>query len=166
MAHERLGIVDPESGHQPLLDPAGDVALAVNGEIYNHRSLRREIPDYAFTTASDCEVNLAMYPDQGEKFVSQLDGMFAFVLSDSRDCSFFAARDHMGIVPLCYRRDANSTVYGARVSGFELSLPVDGYTTENSVSGELGRRSGGCWGHVRRGLFEAKEKGIIGTAER
>jgi len=125
LAHERLGIVDPESGHQPLLDPSGQVALAVNGEIYNHRALRAELADYGFSSASDCEVILPLYFAHGEDCVQHLDGMFAFVLSDARDGSFIAARDHMGIVPLYYGRDASGALWFASEMKAIATLPVD-----------------------------------------
>ena len=107
LAHERLGIVDPESGQQPLLDPTGNVALVVNGEIYNHKAIRARYPDYPFKTGSDCEVILPLWEDLGPELVHELDGMFAFVLCDARTGAVFAARDHMGIVPLYigYGRD-------------------------------------------------------------
>jgi len=100
LAHERLGIVDPESGHQPLL--GGDRALAVNGEIYNHTALRASFGDYPFTTHSDCEVILPLYEAKGDDCVHDLDGVFAFVLSDARTGDFLVARDPMGVVPLYY----------------------------------------------------------------
>ena len=66
LAHERLAIVDPESGRQPLFSPDGKLVLAVNGEVYNHQDLRRSYPGYGFMTGSDCEVILALYRDKGE----------------------------------------------------------------------------------------------------
>ena len=81
MAHERLAIVDPASGRQPLLSPDGKLILAANGEIYNHRELRKQFEgNYAFRTQSDCEVLLALYRDQGVHFLDQLNGIFGFAL--------------------------------------------------------------------------------------
>jgi asparagine synthase (glutamine-hydrolysing) len=101
IAHERLAIVDPESGSQPLQTPDGKITLAVNGEIYNHESLRKQLKGpYTFSSKSDCEVILPLYVEQGVQCINDLEGMFAFVVFDSRDNSFFAARDHMGIIPL------------------------------------------------------------------
>ncbi len=102
LAHERLGIVDPGSGKQPLLDDTGDLALVVNGEIYNHRALRSRYPDYPFRTGSDCEVILPLWKELGPACVHELDGMFAFVISNAKTGEVYAARDHMGIVPLYY----------------------------------------------------------------
>jgi len=106
LGHERLGIMDPESGDQPLLDTSGDVAIAVNGEIYNHGDLRKTFSDYKFKTGSDCEVILPLYHKHGEKnigeWVSQLDGQFAFVLSDASKGFYMAARDPIGIASLYY----------------------------------------------------------------
>jgi len=105
LAHERLAIVDPKSGSQPLYSPDGKVVLAVNGEIYNHQELRNSLPHYNFATQSDSEVVLALYLEKGPRFVEDLNGIFGFALYDSREDSFFVARDHMGIIPLYYGRD-------------------------------------------------------------
>jgi len=101
LAHERLAIVDVLHGAQPLLSPGGGQALAVNGEIYNHRELRETLRQpYAFTTESDCEVILSLYRERGADFVDELNGIFAFVLFDDERGRYLIARDHMGIVPL------------------------------------------------------------------
>ncbi|MBB3226944.1 asparagine synthase (glutamine-hydrolyzing) [Luteibacter sp. Sphag1AF] len=104
LVHERLAIVDPASGAQPLRSPDGELALAVNGEIYNHRELRRDSA-YPFTTASDCEVINALYREHGVDFLDQLNGMFAFALWDSAKRRFLIARDPMGVVPLYWGHD-------------------------------------------------------------
>ncbi|MFZ4260672.1 asparagine synthase B [Sphingobacterium sp. HJSM2_6] len=106
LAHERLAIVDPKSGSQPLFSPDGQVVLAVNGEIYNHQELRNSLPNYQFSTLSDSEVILALYLEKGVSFVEELNGIFGFALYDGRDDSFFVARDHMGIIPLYKGTDA------------------------------------------------------------
>jgi asparagine synthase (glutamine-hydrolysing) len=101
LAHERLAIVDVLHGAQPLLNPAGTHALAVNGEIYNHRALRAGLrDDYEFRTESDCEVILALYREHGAALVGMLNGIFAFVLYDAERGRYLIARDHLGIVPL------------------------------------------------------------------
>ena len=105
LAHERLAIVDPQSGSQPLYSNDGQVVLVVNGEIYNHQELRNSLPGYEFKTASDSEVILALYLQRGVSFVEELNGIFSFALYDSRDGSYFIARDHMGVIPLYYGRD-------------------------------------------------------------
>src|SRR5690606_11395906 len=105
LAHERLAIVDPKSGSQPLFSPDGKVVLAVNGEIYNHQELRKTLPNYQFSTQSDSEVILALYLEKGPSFVEQLNGIFGFALYDAREDSFFIARDQMGIIPLYYGKD-------------------------------------------------------------
>src|SRR5690606_38454621 len=97
LAHERLAIVDPKSGSQPLFSPDEQIVLAVNGEIYNHQDLRNSLPNYQFSTQSDSEVVLALYLEKGPSFVEELNGIFGFALYDGRDDSFFIARDHMGI---------------------------------------------------------------------
>tara|TARA_B100000575_G_C23143582_1_gene666593 strand:+ start:3301 stop:4968 length:1668 start_codon:yes stop_codon:yes gene_type:complete len=101
LAHERLAIVDPTSGKQPILSDDGNNIVAVNGEIYNHKFLRsNKLTDYNFKTNSDCEVLLALYKKKGIDFLNELNGIFAFALYDSLNDKFFLARDHMGIIPL------------------------------------------------------------------
>ena len=101
MAHERLSIVDPASGSQPLRSDDNKVVLAVNGEIYNHRKIRAKYQGkYNFRTGSDCEVILALYKDKHTDFLEDLNGIFAFTLFDEETGFYMAARDHMGIIPL------------------------------------------------------------------
>ncbi|MBX2802684.1 MAG: asparagine synthase B [Myxococcales bacterium] len=110
IAHERLAIVDPTSGEQPLKSPDGRYVLAVNGEIYNHRSLRAEHSEWRFLTGSDCEVLLPLYARHGEAFLDQLLGMFAFVLVDTQTGDWLIARDAAGIIPLYVGRDERGTL--------------------------------------------------------
>ncbi len=112
-SHERLAIVDPTSGKQPLFTKDGKVVLAVNGEIYNHRELRAEFPDYEFLTQSDCEVILALYRRHGKDFLEKLNGIFAFALYDSETGVYLVGRDHMGICPLYQGWDRNGNYYVA-----------------------------------------------------
>ena len=94
LAHERLSIVDPQSGGQPLYSPDHKQILAVNGEIYNHRDIRERYKEkYIFQTGSDCEVILALYRDKGYDFLEELNGIFAFALYDSERDEFLIARD-------------------------------------------------------------------------
>lgn len=112
LAHERLAIVDPASGKQPLFNADGTIVLAANGEIYNHRELRSKLKNsYAFKTASDCEIILALYEEKGPAFVDELNGIFGFALYDSNKDIFLVARDHMGIIPLYRGWDKNGTIY-------------------------------------------------------
>ena len=112
LVHERLAIVGVDSGAQPLLSPEGTQALAVNGEIYNHRQLRAALEaDYAFQTHSDCEVILPLYRKYGHDFLNQLEGMFAFVLWDDAAGRWLVARDPIGIIPLYYGHDAHGNLY-------------------------------------------------------
>ncbi|MET0934975.1 MAG: asparagine synthase B [Luteibacter sp.] len=104
LVHERLAIVDPASGAQPLRSPEGDLALAVNGEIYNHRELRAA-SDYAFTTGSDCEVINALYRAEGTGFLGKLNGIFAFALWDTGRQRVVIARDALGVCPLYWGHD-------------------------------------------------------------
>ena len=130
LAHERLSIVDPESGGQPLFSPDRKQVLAVNGEIYNHQEIRRRYAGkYEFQTGSDCEVILALYREMREKMgtdnsltsspspltsmLEQLSGIFAFVLYDEEKDEFLIARDPIGVIPLYIGYDSDGTVYVA-----------------------------------------------------
>ena len=114
LAHERLAIVDPLSGGQPLFSPDGKQVLAVNGEIYNHKEIREKYKDeYEFQTGSDCEVILALYRKKGLDFLEDLNGIYAFALYDVEKNAFLVARDHVGVIPLYIGRDADGTVYVA-----------------------------------------------------
>ena len=114
MAHERLAIVDPTSGKQPILSDDNTKAIAVNGEIYNHLELRDNFAkDYNFRTDSDCEIILALYKKNKYDFLNQLNGIFAFALYDSDNDTYFIARDHMGIIPLYIGWDEKGTLYVA-----------------------------------------------------
>ena len=112
LAHERLAIVDPTSGKQPILSEDGLKAIAVNGEIYNHKILKETFAsDYNFRTESDCEVLLALYEKKGVEFLNDLNGIFAFALYDSSQDKYFIARDHMGIIPLYMGWDNDDIFY-------------------------------------------------------
>lgn len=114
LAHERLSIVDPQSGGQPLLSKDRKLALAVNGEIYNHREIRAQLAgDYEFLTGSDCEVILALYRKKGIGFLEDLNGIFAFALYDSENDSWLIARDPVGVIPLYIGWDNEGRLYVA-----------------------------------------------------
>ena len=114
LAHERLSIVDPESGGQPLFSKDGNLVLAVNGEIYNHQQVRDQIgASYEFLTHSDCEVILALYREKGVDFLEDLNGIFAFALYDKESDCYLIARDHIGIVPLYMGWDQYGNFYVA-----------------------------------------------------
>ena len=114
LAHERLSIVDPESGGQPLFSPDGKQVLAVNGEIYNHKKIRERYKGrYDFQTGSDCEVILALYREKGVNFLEDLNGIFAFALYDEEQDAFLIARDHIGVIPLYIGYNADGKVFVA-----------------------------------------------------
>ncbi len=121
LAHERLTIVDPVSGNQPIVSSDGQYILAVNGEIYNHQEIRRKL-DFDFQTNSDCEVIIALYKKYGDKLFEHLRGMYAFALYDKANNTFIAGRDHMGIIPLYYGFDG----LGQLFIGSELKA-LEGY---------------------------------------
>ncbi len=114
LCHERLSIVDPQSGKQPLYSPDGHQVLAVNGEIYNHQDIRRATAaTYDYQTGSDCEVILALYRAQGIHFLERLSGIFAFALYDEERDEYLIARDPIGVIPLYIGHDADGKTYVA-----------------------------------------------------
>lgn len=150
MAHERLAIVDPASGKQPLRSADGKLVLAANGEIYNHRELRRELKgEYQFQTGSDCEVILALYKKYGTGFLDMLNGIFAFALYDADKDTYLVSRDHMGIIPLYTGRDREGTFYVASelkalegvCSSIELFPPGHFMSSETAVAERWYKRS-------------------------
>lgn len=156
LCHERLSIVDPESGKQPLFSPDKKQVLAVNGEIYNHQDIRRSFPDYNFQTGSDCEVILALYrqwksdaslknKDEGiKKMIEKLSGIFAFALYDVEDGSFLVVRDPIGVIPLYIGYDSDGKVYVAselkalegQCESYEPFLPGHYYWSHESDKGQ------------------------------
>jgi len=114
LAHERLAIVDPTSGKQPIISKDKQLILAANGEIYNHLELRKTLEEpFDFQTKSDCEIILALYKEKGTAFLDDLNGIFGFALYDVASDSYLIARDHMGIIPLYQGWDKNGTYYVA-----------------------------------------------------
>ena len=141
LAHERLAIVDPASGGQPLISEDGNLILAVNGEIYNHKEIREELKDkYNFQTQSDCEVILALYQEKGIDFLNDLNGIFAFALYDKKKQSYLIGRDHIGIIPLYQGWDKDGRFYVASelkalegVCGKIESFPPGHYLTSQDT---------------------------------
>lgn len=118
----RLSIIDVAGGHQPVFNETGDVAVVLNGEIYNYRELRRELePGHRFKTNSDTEVLVHLYEEYGEKLLGKLNGMFAFALWDARRESLLAARDPVGIKPLFYCDDGKTACLASELKAL-LSL--------------------------------------------
>ncbi len=114
LAHERLSIVDPVSGGQPLKSRDGNLILSVNGEIYNHQDIREKLNgSYEFLTQSDCEVILALYHQKGIDFLEDLNGIFAFALYDNEKDQYLIARDPIGVIPLYMGWDQFGNFYVA-----------------------------------------------------
>ena len=147
LAHERLSIVDPESGQQPLFSPDKKMVLAVNGEIYNHREIRKWYEGrYEFQTGSDCEVILALYRDWKRMgtddptwIFEKLNGIFAFCLYDEEDDSYLIGRDPIGVIPLYIGADSDGKTYvGSELKAlegfcdtYEPFLPGHYYTSKH-----------------------------------
>lgn len=154
LAHERLAIVDPEGGAQPLLNENKNLALAVNGEIYNHEQLHNNLKNpHHFATRSDCEIIVHLYEEIGARLVTDLDGVFAFVLADEKSGAFMAARDPIGVVPLYWGWGADgSTWFASEMKAlkgvcyrFEPFPPGHVY-----ANGELKRYYDPAWRHTDR----------------
>ncbi|GAA4493016.1 asparagine synthase B [Pseudaeromonas paramecii] len=123
LVHERLAIVDPSTGAQPLYNPERTHVLAVNGEIYNHKDLEKQLTvDFQFQTKSDCEIILAKYKEKGAAFLDDLNGIFAFILYDAEQDAYLIGRDHMGIIPLYTGFDEHGNFYVA--SEMKALVPV------------------------------------------
>jgi asparagine synthase (glutamine-hydrolysing) len=112
LCHERLAIVDVDTGAQPLISQNDKQVLAVNGEIYNHKQLAAALDTpYPFKTRSDCEVILPLFQQKGIDFIDELEGMFAFILYDEEQDAYLIARDHIGIIPLYTGYDEHGNFY-------------------------------------------------------
>lgn len=120
LGHTRLAIIDVDGGQQPLNDPLHQRWLVCNGEIYNHRDLRRQSATYPFRTDSDSEVILALYEHHGVEAVRHLDGMFAFALVDDED--IYLARDPLGIKPLYYGWRDDCLYFGSEVKALQVAV--------------------------------------------
>ncbi|MEG1468392.1 MAG: asparagine synthase B [Hafnia sp.] len=153
LAHERLSIVDVNNGAQPLYNAARTHILAVNGEIYNHQALRQRFEGrYEFQTASDCEVILALYEEQGSAFLDELQGMFAFVLYDAEKNSYLIGRDHLGIIPLYMGYDEYGNFYVA--SEMKALVPVCRTIKEFPAGSYMSSDDGEIHSYYQRDWFE------------
>lgn len=124
LGFRRLSILDPSpAGHQPMSNEDGSVWLVFNGEIYNHRELRRglERRGHRFRSRTDTEVIIHQYEEEGERFIRGLNGMFAFALLDLRRGRLLLARDHLGIKPLYYCRGNGCLVFGSEIKSILAS---------------------------------------------
>lgn len=158
LAHERLSIVDPASGGQPLVSPDGAQVLCVNGEIYNHRELREQLKGkYEFQTGSDCEVILALYREKGIDFLEDLNGIYAFALYDKEKDEYLIARDPIGVIPLYIGRDREGHVMvSSELKGlegfadeYEVFLPGHYYWSREGKMTRWYRRDWMEYDHVK-----------------
>ncbi len=140
LAHERLAIVDVDSGAQPLYSADRTRVLAVNGEIYDHRAIRRRLAHYPFTTGSDCEVILALYDEKGSAFLNDLNGIFAFVLYDEARDRYLIARDPIGVMPLYtgYDEDGNLYVASEMKALVDVCKTIEDFPPGHYLDSEVG----------------------------
>jgi asparagine synthase (glutamine-hydrolysing) len=126
----RLSIVDTEGGRQPIANEDGTIVVAINGEIYNHKDLRRTLRrEHTFRTESDCEIVVHLYEERGIEALSSLFGMFAIALWDSNTRRLFLARDRLGIKPLYYSQQGSSLLFGSEVKALLAHPPVRASST-------------------------------------
>jgi asparagine synthase (glutamine-hydrolysing) len=149
MVHRRLSIIDLDTGHQPIFNETGSVVTILNGEIYNYRALRRdlEVAGHRFSTDSDTEVLVHLYEQHGDLgFLSQLNGMFAFLIYDLERRILWLARDRTGKKPIYYYHDARQVAFASElqalreIPGLTFSLcpqAVDGFLRYNYVPSPL-----------------------------
>ncbi len=153
LAHERLSIVDVNTGAQPLYNQQKNHILAVNGEIYNHQALRQVLDKrYAFQTGSDCEVILALYQERGPEFLDELQGMFAFILYDTEQDAYLIGRDHLGIIPLYMGHDEHGNLFVA--SEMKALVPVCRTIKEFPAGSYLWSKDGEIRSYYQRDWFE------------
>ena len=166
LAHERLSIVDPESGKQPLFSPDKKQILAVNGEIYNHHYIRKQYADkYQFQTGSDCEVILALYREKGIDFLEDINGIFAFALYDAEKDEFLIARDPIGVIPLYIGYDDDGQVYVAselkalegNCDRYEVFLPGHYYSSREGKMKRYYTRDWMDYDNVKNNTASVKE---------
>lgn len=170
IAHERLAIMDPESGSQPLISKDGSVIVAANGEIYNYKELYEALEKpYTPQTGSDCEVILPLYDQYGASidFPRKLRGMFCFILYDTKNDSYLICRDHIGITPLYIGWANDGSVYVAsemkslvkECTRFQNFPPGHIYCSKGPKAGEFQRWFTPNWApEMKPGVPLPKEK--------
>ncbi|TPX65398.1 asparagine synthase (glutamine-hydrolysing) [Spizellomyces sp. 'palustris'] len=170
ICHERLAIVGVESGAQPLTNEDGSIILTVNGEIYNHVTLRKLLKKpHKFQTNSDCEIILHLYDEMGVELLNHLDGMYSFVLYDQKKDLYIAARDHVGITTLYqgWRSEDNSVWFASEMKCLNedcdriIAFPPGHYY--NSKTGETIQYYKPEWyGHIGAGYpsLDDEEKAL------
>jgi asparagine synthase (glutamine-hydrolysing) len=128
LAMRRLSIIDLEGGHQPMTNEDSTVFIVFNGEIYNHRELRRHLKSrgHDFRTESDTEVILHLYEERGERVVEELRGMFAFAIWDTRRRRLLLARDRFGQKPLFYRFDGRRFLFASEIKSILAASEATG----------------------------------------
>ena len=124
LGHRRLSIIDLNTGRQPLANEDGSIWIIFNGEIYNYRSLKRDLEEkgHRFQTQTDTEVIVHLYEDYGAGCLDHLRGMFAFALWDEKQRTLFLARDRIGQKPLFYAQEGDSFWFASELKGL-LTAP-------------------------------------------
>lgn len=133
LGHRRLSIIDLKTGHQPIFNEDGSIAVILNGEIYNYIELKQKfLKNHNFKTSSDTEVIVHLYEEYGTDCLKLLNGMFAFALYDAKRGKLFVARDHFGIKPLYYFRDVKGIIFASEIKSI-LGAGVNPVLNEQMV---------------------------------
>ncbi|NEA49359.1 asparagine synthase (glutamine-hydrolyzing) [Streptomyces sp. SID10815] len=149
MAFNRLSLVDPNNGAQPLVSADGKVVLIVNGEVYNHRELAAGLPGVRLSTGSDCEVLLPLYQRDGLRFLDRVNGMFAFVLWDKERRLLLLGRDRFGIKPLYFHRDRARVVFASEIKALFADAATPRRLDWNRALGEYDMNATPGFAHGR-----------------
>lgn len=137
LGHKRLSIIGPDSGRQPIPNETGDINIVANGEIYNYKKLKERLVGHTFNTKSDSEVIVHLYEEIGLECVKELDGMFAFILSDKGKP--FAARDTLGIKPLYFSEDAKGIYFASEIKSLiEITANITEFPPGHYYTPETG----------------------------
>jgi len=139
LAHTRLSIIDLKGGRQPLSNEEGTIHLVANGEIYNYKSLQRQLitRGHHLRTQSDCEVIIHLYEDEGENCLENLDGMFAFALWDSKNRKLLLARDRFGMKPLYVAATREGVCFASELTAILNSRLLEAELDSQALYGYL-----------------------------
>jgi asparagine synthase (glutamine-hydrolysing) len=132
LGHNRLSIIDlSPMANQPMVSNCGQIIIVLNGEIYNYKELKKQLPDYNYQTTSDTEVVIAAYKKWGKEMLQYLNGMFSFAIWDNNKKLLFAARDRFGVKPFYYSVSGGSLFFASEIKALwaggiskERNLPV------------------------------------------
>lgn len=139
LGHRRLSIIDlSKKGKQPMSNEDGTVWITFNGEIYNYKEIKDKLKKHRFNSNTDTEVIIHAYEEWGKDFITQMDGMFAFAIWDSRNKSLFLGRDRFGKKPLYYFYDNKKFVFGSEIKAILEHPEIKREVNQQALSNFLG----------------------------